>query len=129
MAVRQKARDHIRGWTSRRREAALRANERRRFPRFECSLPVTLHIDTPGHLEIIEAMAMNLSTGGMLLKAATVPERAASCHVEFSVPGWFPRLLHGGHTVMSEACVRYNDKTRGIFGLAFARPLQCARQV
>ena len=97
--------------------------ERRRFHRYDCEVPVELHMDSPGELAIIAAVARNISSGGLLLECAEAPAALASCHVSFRLPEWIP---FGGVTerdVMAFARVRHNDRIHLTLNLAFAQPL------
>jgi hypothetical protein len=96
--------------------------DHRRFPRFSCSLPVELHIETPGHLSVLKAVARNISRGGMLIECATMPALKSACHVAFRVPDWVPFLVPD-NLVLAEARVQHCDRNAMNFGLAFAQPL------
>jgi hypothetical protein len=108
-----------------RRKARAEAvpQNRRRFHRFQCTLPVELHLETPGHLSIIKAVARNISAGGMLIECATIPALMSACHVAFQVPEWGPFKTNRNRLVMAEARVQHCDRTGMNFGLAFASPL------
>ena len=95
---------------------------RRRYFRFDCDVPVEIHVDSPGELSIITAVARNLSAGGMLVKCSMVPASLTPCHVAFRVPDWFPGA-HQNREVMAYAHVRHADSSRKLFGVAFSSPL------
>lgn len=95
---------------------------RRRYVRYECSIPVEVHIDSPGQLSILKAEAHNISSGGMLIKCPSLPESQAPCHVSFLVPEWFP-LTHADRDAMAAGQVKHTDRKRSTFGVAFIRPL------
>ena len=97
--------------------------ERRRFPRYNCELPVELHMDSPGKVSIIAAVARNISFGGMLLECAEAPASLTSCHVSFRLPEWSPFGGAAEQDVMALARVRHNDRTHLTLNMAFAEPL------
>ena len=98
--------------------------ERRRFPRHACELPVELHMDSPGELAIISAVAKNISVGGLLIECAATPQSLTSCHVSFRIPEWIPFDGVTERDVMTLAQVRHNDPIRLTLNLAFTPPLQ-----
>ena len=95
---------------------------RRKYFRFDCEVPVELHLDSPGQLSIINAVARNISAGGMLIKCPMVPASLTPCHVSFHVPDWFPGA-HQNREVMAYAHVLHADSARRLFGVAFSNPL------
>lgn len=96
---------------------------RRRFHRFPCTLPVELHLESPGHLSILKAVARNISTGGMLVECPTIPSMMSACHVTFRVPPWGPFKAEHNRMVMAEARVQHCNPAGMNFGVAFSKPI------
>lgn len=96
------------------------AQNRRRFHRFPCTLPVELHIDIPGQLAVISAVAKNLSRGGMLIACPTLPPLMSTCHVAFRIPEWVPFSAGRHPQIFAKAHVQHRDKAGMNFGLAFS---------
>lgn len=95
---------------------------RRRYVRYECSIPVEVHLDSPGQLSILKAEALNLSSGGMLIKCPSLPKSTTPCHISFVVPEWFP-LKHADRDAMAAGHVKHTDSAHATFGVAFISPL------
>ncbi|MEI7880149.1 MAG: PilZ domain-containing protein [bacterium] len=100
----------------------IRTRNQRRFPRFECTLPVEIHLDTPGQVSIINAVAQNVSAGGMLVKCSAVLDALTACHVSFRIPDWFPGASRTKE-VMMNARVLHANVAGLTFGIAFNQPL------
>jgi hypothetical protein len=98
-----------------------RSNQRQ-FPRFDCMIPVDIHLDTPGQISVISAVAKNISSGGMLIKCAAAFDSLTSCHLSFHMPGWFPSTNRTCE-VMTYAHVRHADASGQLLGLSFDTPL------
>jgi hypothetical protein len=94
----------------------------RRDVRYDCNIPVEVHLDSPGHLSIFSAVACNISSGGMLIKCPTLPDSMAPCHVSFTVPDWFP-FPRTDRNAMAYAHVRHTNPMHSTFGVAFSSPL------
>jgi hypothetical protein len=103
-------------------EAAVPQN-RRTHSRFPCELPVELHLETPGNLSILNAVARDISRGGMLVECPTVPAIMSACYVTFRVPDWGPFKAHQNELVMAQARVQHCNPSRMSFGLAFANAM------
>lgn len=97
-------------------------SNRRRYTRYECEIPVEVHVDSPGHLAILTAVACNISAGGMLIKCETLPESMTPCHISFHVPEWFP-FARAERDAMAYAHVRHTSPMNSTFGVAFSSPL------
>ena len=80
--------------------------ERRRYFRFQVTIPVTLSLNTYSH----RAMVENLSEGGMAVSARTPLERSALVEFGFELP-FGPRVAGNAQVMWT------NDK--GIMGLEF----------
>lgn len=98
------------------------SKNKRRFPRFDCTLPVEIHVDTPGQVSIINAVAKNISSGGMLIKCSAVLDSLTACHVSFRMPDWFPGASRTSE-VMTNARVLHANVAGLTFGIAFSQPL------
>ena len=98
------------------------ARNQRKFPRFDCTIPVEVHLDAPGQISVIEAVAQNISSGGMLLKCSAAMDLLTPCHLSFRIPSWFPGAKRA-HEVMAYAHVRHADPLNNYFGVAFNGPL------
>ncbi len=107
-----------------RREKILQ--NRRRFQRFPCGLPVEVHLETPGHLSILNATARDISNGGMRVECATIPALMSACYVSFQIPEWGPFKAGYRKQVMAQARVQHCHPGGMSFGLAFLRPISAA---
>ena len=96
---------------------------RRLHSRFPCELPVELHLETPGNLSILNAVARDISRGGMLVECPTVPSLMSACYVTFRIPEWGPFKEHKNELVMAQARVQHCNPSRMSFGLAFANAM------
>lgn len=105
-----------------RRTAAVPQN-RRRYERYSCDLPVELHVENPGNLSILKAVAKDISRGGMLVECAAVPALMSACYVTFRIPEWGPFKEHKNELVMAQARVQHCNPSRMSFGLAFANAM------
>ncbi|MEI8138237.1 MAG: PilZ domain-containing protein [bacterium] len=94
----------------------------RRFHRFDCMFPIQIHLDTPGQISIINAVAKNISSGGMLVKCSAALDALTSCHVSFRVPEWFPSANRTSE-VMAQARILHASAASLTFGIAFSQPL------
>jgi hypothetical protein len=94
----------------------------RRFPRFDCTIPVEIHVDTPGQISIINAVAKNISSGGMLILCAAALNDMTSCHLSFRMPEWFPGANRTCE-VMAYAHVRHANPSAQLFGVSFDAPV------
>lgn len=104
------------------RALGMQASNHRRYSRFDCAIPVEIHLDTPGQVAIINAVARNISAGGMLIRSSTVLDSLTPCHVSFRMPEWFPGKTRA-RDIMAYAHVRHSDPSDQFFGIAFTRPL------
>jgi len=98
------------------------AKNLRRFSRFECTIPVEIHLDRRGDLSVINAVAKNISSGGMLIKCATLPASITQLEVSFRMPEWFPSR-NRTREITTKAHVRHNDPSSHYWGLAFTQPM------
>jgi hypothetical protein len=101
---------------------AVGEKNQRKSPRFDCMIPVEIHVDTPGQISIINAVAKNISTGGMLIMCAAALNDMTSCHLSFRMPEWFPGAKRTCD-VMAYAHVRHANPAAQFFGLSFDSPL------
>jgi PilZ domain len=116
--------------TTTRREASKRglqrfgigARNRRKSIRYNCLVPVEIHQDTPGQVSIMNAVAQNISSGGMLVKCSAVLDSLNPCYVMFKMPEWFPGA-NRARTVMNYAHVQRAEPSRQNYGIAFKTPL------
>lgn len=113
-------------WTQLAKNALLRfgfaPSNQRQFPRFDCMIPVDIHLEAPGQVSVISAVAKNISSGGMLIKCAAALDSLTACHLSFHMPGWFPSSNRTCE-VMTYAHVRHADPSSQLFGLSFDAPL------
>jgi hypothetical protein len=82
-----------------------------------------LHLESPGHLSILKAVARNISSGGMLVECPTVPAVMSACHVTFRIPEWGPFKAEHNRLVMAQARVQHCNQDGMHFGLAFSNPI------
>ena len=104
------------------RRVGMNLKNQRMFTRFDCTIPVQIHTDTPGELSIINAVAKNVSSGGMLIKCATALCTLTTCHISFHMPDWLPGS-NRSREVIAYAHVRHVDASGQYFGVAFNAPV------
>lgn len=99
---------------------------RRAATRFPCDFPVELYFNSPGLLEMVSAVARNISTGGMLVESSKILEPMTSFQVAFTIPEWMSAKGVAEHMVMGSARhimvaaqSRHCNKTSGTYGLQF----------
>lgn len=100
-----------------------RSVNRRRYARYVCRLPVELFVSAPGMMEMVLAVARNISKGGMLLECSESLAAAATMHLAFTVPNWMAPRNRGDRHMMIEARTRHVNPATGTYGLQFAIPL------
>ena len=104
------------------RKVRARLKSQRRHFRFDCKLPVEIHVDMPGQVSVVHAVAHNISSGGMLIRCSSVVGALPQCHLSFRLPEWFPSV-HRAHEIMTGVAVRHTDPSGHFFGVAFSRPI------
>jgi len=112
-------------WVSQSALWLLKRN-RRRFDRHPCEFPVQLHVDSPGSVRVVEAVARNISNHGMLLQCAHLPKLNTLCLLEFAFPQWSAPGRDEVRPVSIRAEIRHCERVQGTFGVAFAVPLGMA---
>jgi len=121
--IHRKKRRSISSWLGKVKHGLRRTRDKqldkRKYTRFDCMIPVEIHVDTPGQVSIINAVAKNISSGGMLIKCAKVFIPPTSCHLSFHLPPWFYGAKKSGGEVMAFAHVRHADPVRQLFGACF----------
>ena len=97
-------------------------SDRRRAPRFLCHFPVSIYVGHGEQQKVYQAMARDISEGGLLLENVDIPETETRLRLQFHIPtGTVPEeYLHGRYTL--EAQVAHRDQHGGI-GVAFNRTL------
>jgi hypothetical protein len=95
---------------------------RRKSIRYNCTVPVEIHQDMPGQVSIMNAVAQNISSGGMLLKCSAVLDSLSQCCVMFKMPEWFPGANRACE-VMNYAQVQRAEPSGQYYGVAFKNPL------
>ena len=98
--------------------------ERRQNVRYECSFPVVLHIGPAGREQVVQAIARDVSVGGMMLENAAVPEGVIRLRAEFELPA--DVLAEEGipRRNSATAAITYRDHKNATVSLAFADPLR-----
>jgi len=96
--------------------------DKRRSTRYDCLIPVEIHVDSPGQVSVINAEAENISTGGMRLKCSTILDSFTPCHVLFKIPEWFPSANRAAE-IMAAATVLHTCASGLTCGIAFRQPL------
>jgi hyaluronan synthase len=96
--------------------------DRRRAPRFLCNFPVSISVGHGEQQKVYQAMARDISEGGLLLENVNIPETETRLRLQFHIPaGTVPEeYLHGRYTL--EAQVAHRNQHGGI-GVAFNRTL------
>lgn len=84
--------------------------------------PIEIHLDTPGQVSIINGVAQNISSGGMLIKCSADIDTLTPCHVSFRMPEWFPSINRACE-VMTQARVLHTSAAAMTLGIAFTQPL------
>jgi len=96
---------------------------RRQYVRYPCRLPVEIFFSAPGMVEMVSAVARNISKGGMLIECAKSLAAAATLHLSFTIPEWMALRGRTDRNVMVEAQTRHSGPEAGVYGLQFAAPL------
>lgn len=112
-------------WVSQALLWVLRRN-RRRHDRHPCEFPVQLHLESPGSVQVVEAVARNISNHGMLLQCVQLPKVNSLCLLEFGFPQWSAPGRDEVKPVSIRAEIRHSEPALGTFGVAFAIPLGVA---
>ena len=100
--------------------------DRRHFVRLPCEVPVELHAEAPGLLEIFAAVARNISSGGMLLECSKAPDPRTLRYLSFSLPRESTFGGNAGRPMMVRARIKHRDPNNQTFGVEFASPLNDA---
>lgn len=98
-------------------------SDRRKTTRFLSRFPVQIFVGAGKEERIYQAVAHDVSDGGLLLEAANIPAGEKRFRVEFRLPdGSMPEeFLHNGVKVDAE--VRHHDQEAAMLGVAFEEPL------
>lgn len=109
----------------RRQRAMSRPNtiDRRQNPRYRSQFPVKIYIGEGETTRIYQAVARDISDGGLLLENIDVPPTETRIRVNFSVPeGTLPEeYARGPYTIDSE--VRRRDPDNKFLGIQFQQPI------
>ena len=102
------------------------AANRRTSTRYPCDFPVELYFNSPGLLELVSAVARNISTGGMLIESSKILEPMMSFQVAFTLQDWMSAkgvsdhmTMGNPHHIMVAAQSRHGIRTSGTYGLQF----------
>lgn len=98
------------------------AHNRRQSVRYSCELPVEIHQDASGQVSIANAIAQNISSGGMLLKCSAVLDSLSQYCVMFKMPEWFPSAKRACE-IMTYAHVQRANPTGHYYGVVFKHSL------
>jgi hyaluronan synthase len=111
--------------SDRRRRGRSRPNysDRRQTPRFLCNFPVSIYVGHGAEQKVYQAMARDISEGGLLLENVDIPENETRLRLQFHIPtGAVPEeYLHGRYTV--EAQLAHRGQPGEGVGLAFTETL------
>ncbi len=109
----------------RRQRARSRPNysDRRIAPRYDCGFPVDVYLGDPGKGNVYQALARDISDGGLMLENIDIPETETRIRVEFKIPeGGMPEeFLHG--KLKLEGVTRRRDEQKKRVGVAFEESL------
>lgn len=99
------------------------AADRRRNPRYVSSFPVKIYIGEGETARVYNAIARDVSDGGLLLENVDIPPTETRIRVNFTVPeGTMPEeYTHGNYTFDSE--VRRRDGQNKFLGVEFKHPI------
>lgn len=118
----QRVRSWLRDIRAVERSAVMPVN-RRQYVRYPCQLPVEIFFSAPGMVEMVSAVARNISKGGMLIECAKSLATAATLHLSFTIPEWMALRSGVERDVMIEVRTRHSSPAAGAYGLQFAVPL------
>jgi hyaluronan synthase len=98
-------------------------SDRRHAPRFLCRFPVSIYVGHGEQQKVYQAMARDISEGGLLLENVDIPETETRLRLQFHIPtGTVPEeYLHGRYTL--EAQVAHRGKPGEAIGIAFTKTL------
>lgn len=97
--------------------------DRRTAERYQSSFPVTIYIGGKGSGKVYQAIAKNISGGGLLLGNVNIPETEKRIHVDFSIPdGTVPEEYQQGKFSLEGQIVNYN-KEKATVGVLFDKGL------
>lgn len=98
-------------------------SDRRKATRYFSQFPVQIYIGSGDQQRVYQAVAHDVSDGGLLLEARDIPATENRFRVEFNLPdGAMPEeFLHNGVTMQAE--VRRRDESSTTIGVAFEEPL------
>ena len=96
---------------------------RRNSARYACEFPVDVYFSSPGLLEMVSAVARNISRGGILMECSKFLAPMTSCQVAFTVPEWMSFKPSADRAVMLGAEVRHSSSNAGACGLQFVESL------
>lgn len=99
------------------------ASDRRQAPRYRSSFPVKIYIGEGETARIYNAVARDISDGGLLLENIDIPPTETRIRVNFTVPeGTMPEeYSHGNYTFDGE--VRRRDQGNKFLGVQFKQPI------
>jgi CheY-like chemotaxis protein len=102
---------------------ALNTNGRRHV-RYPCELPLVACFASSGLRETVQAVARNISKGGMLVECSKLLSPTTSFQVAFTVPDWMCLLNNTDRKVVMTAQVRHVTDAARTYGLQFVEPLR-----
>jgi CheY-like chemotaxis protein len=118
--------DEIRGQY----DESVNAENRRRFVRYPCELPVEVSISSCGFHEKMLGVARNISKGGLLLECSKFLAPMTECLVAFTIPEWMSlkkipdQTMEGdGRDVMMVAQACHSNTNSKVYGLQFLEAL------
>jgi len=103
-------------------EAAGRVN-RRSSVRYPCEVPLDAYFSSAGLLEVVKAVARNISRGGLLMACSEALNPTALCQLSFTVPEWLTFKTGVERDVMVSARVCHSNATSGVHGFQFLEPI------
>lgn len=99
------------------------AFDRRMNPRYRSQFPVTIHVGEGDQTRVYQAVARDISDGGLLLENVDVPASETRFRLHFSVPeGTLPEEYSTGPYAI-EGDVRRRDENRRLAGIQFKIPI------
>ena len=99
-------------------------SDRRQHVRYTCAFPVSLRFGRATEGQTLQATAVDVSLGGMLMEGAEVPEGVFRVQLNFDIPAELRKDGSLPEHVSTSAAIRYRDPKTKTLSLAFAEPLR-----
>lgn len=104
--------------------AAPKDSDRRKHERHACSFPVKLSYRVGEHEHQLDATAVDMSIGGMLVAGAELPDGVIRVQLKFEIPSDVLAEKPLVRSVKTAAAIRYRDQETKTLSLSFAESLR-----